>query len=295
MSSCMALDIDELKRHPLPAVGEGDKHEHGRLLIIAGSRDLAGAPLLTAMAAMRSGTGKLKIATVESAAPQLGVAMPEAMVMGLAEARDGGFGRSAIKPLAELAAEMDAVVAGPGMMAGPATEQLAGALSACGTGLVLDAGLLRSLPERDREAKESRIPPILLPHSGELAALLECTEDAVEADPVGAGQACAERYDAIVLVKGAQSHVVAPDGNIWKYEGGGPGLGVSGSGDTLAGIVGGLLARGASPLTALLWGVWLHGEAGAALANKVGTIGYLAREIAGEIPALLEKHQPPFE
>ena len=71
------------------------------------------------------------------------------------------------------------------------------------------------------------------------------------------------------------------------YAGGAPGLGVSGSGDVLAGIVGGLLARGAEPLNALLWAVWLHGQAGARLAKKVGRLGFLAHEIADEIPALL--------
>ena len=90
-----------------------------------------------------------------------------------------------------------------------------------------------------------------------------------------------------MLVKGVTSHVVTPDGQAWAYKGGVPGLGVSGSGDTLAGIVGGLIARGADPLTALLWAVLLHGEAGEALANKVGPVGFLAREIPGEIPGLL--------
>ena len=66
-----------------------------------------------------------------------------------------------------------------------------------------------------------------------------------------------------------------------------PGLGVSGSGDVLAGIVGGLLAQRADPLSALLWGVWLHGEAGAALGRKIGINGYLARELPDEVPALL--------
>ena len=103
-----------------------------------------------------------------------------------------------------------------------------------------------------------------------MASLLGCDEAEVAADPLDCGRACAERYDAVTLVKGVQSHVVAPDGRAWLYRGGGPGLGVSGSGDTLAGIVGGLLARGADPLTACLWGVFLHGEAGAALAKKVG-------------------------
>jgi len=64
---------------------------------------------------------------------------------------------------------------------------------------------------------------------------------------------------------------------------------VSGSGDTLAGIVGGLLSRGAEPLTALLWGIWLHGEAGRALSKRVGPLGFLAREIAAEVPGLLSR------
>jgi ADP-dependent NAD(P)H-hydrate dehydratase len=85
------------------------------------------------------------------------------------------------------------------------------------------------------------------------------------------------------------SHVVTPDGRTWTYKGGAAGLGVSGSGDTLAGIVGGLVARGADSLTALLWGVLLHGEAGEVLSRKVGPVGFLAREIPDEIPALLSR------
>ena len=84
-------------------------------------------------------------------------------------------------------------------------------------------------------------------------------------------------------------YFVVPSGDVWTYTGGTPGLGVSGSGDVLAGIVGGLLARGADPLAALLWAVWLHGEAGVALAKKIGPLGFLARQIADEIPALLPR------
>ena len=287
MTKFIALNAKELKRHPLPPIEQGDKDSHGRLLVVAGSRDLAGAPLLTATAAMRAGAGKLKIASVKSTAIQIAVAMPEAMVTGLAEARDGGFARSSVKPLAAMAEEADAIVAGPGMTASATSARIAAELCRCGVPIVLDAGLLRVLPGREADAKRSRRPPILLPHSGEMATLLECEESDVEADPVRAGLQCADRYDAIVLVKGTQSHIVTPTGSIWKYQGGGPGLGVSGSGDVLAGIVGGLLARCNDPLTALLWGVWLHGEAGRSLGSKVGPIGYLAREIAGEIPALL--------
>lgn len=153
--------------------------------------------------------------------------------------------------------------------------------------LPLDAALLHSLSP-SAEAERGSVP-LLLPHAGELASLLDCEERAIAADPIGCGLRCAGLYRSIVLVKGVISHVVHPDGRAWTYRGGAPGLGVSGSGDVLAGIVGGLLARGADPLAAPLWGVWLHGEAGAALSKRVGPIGFLAREIASEIPPLLPR------
>jgi NAD(P)H-hydrate repair Nnr-like enzyme with NAD(P)H-hydrate dehydratase domain len=119
--------------------------------------------------------------------------------------------------------------------------------------------------------------------------LLDCDEERIAREPIECGRRAAELYRSIVLVKGVVSHVVTPAGDSWTYEGGSPGLGVSGSGDVLAGIVAGLLARGAEPLNALMWAVWLHGAAGAALARKVGPIGFLAREIADEVPALLPR------
>lgn len=287
MSSPVELTLDTLKQHPLPPIASGDKDDRGSILIIAGSRDVAGAALLTAMGAMRAGAGRLQIVTVESAAAGLSISMPEAMVTGLAEGRDGGFAPSAVKALAERAEAADVVVAGPGMRGNKSTEALAAALVRRGKPLVLDAALLRALPARRDEVNASGCPTILLPHAGEMASLLDCEEKDVEADPAAAGRRCATCYDSITLVKGVASHIVTPDDRVFRYRGGGPGLGISGSGDTLAGIVGGLLARGADPLTALLWSVWCHGEAGRRLGEKVGLLGYLAREIPDEVPGIL--------
>jgi hydroxyethylthiazole kinase-like uncharacterized protein yjeF len=280
------LDRSALKAHPLPPVIDGDKETKGRILVVAGSREVPGAALLAATAAMRAGAGKLRIATVESIAVELGIAMPEAMVVGLPEDDEGGFARAAVKRLAEQASEVDAVIAGPGMAPNESSANVAEALLASDARITLDAALLRALQPLDRERPGT---PILLPHSGELASLLDCNEDRIERDPVGCGRRAAELYRSLVLVKGVTSHVVTPEGHVWTYDGGAPGLGVSGSGDALAGIVGGLLARGAEPLNALLWAVWLHGEAGAALAKKVGPIGFLARDIADEVPLLLPR------
>ena len=289
MSRPKPLALAQLKRHPLPPVASGDKDSHGQILIIAGSRDVPGAGLLTAHAAMRAGAGKLQLAAPSDIAVPLGVAMPEAMVVGFATARDGGFARRAVAAMLELAKQADAVVAGPGLRGNPAATRLAGDLCSLGKPLVLDAALLHALPAKASDARHADVRPILLPHAGELASLLECDPAEVEADPLAAGRACATRYASLVLVKGAASHIVTPDGAAWRYPGGGSGLGVSGSGDVLAGIVGGLLARGAAPLTALLWGVWLHGEAGRVLANKVAPLGFLARQLPLEIPALLPR------
>ena len=287
MSDAKPLDHAALDEHPLPPIVDGDKETKGRILVIAGSRELAGAALLTATAAMRSGAGKLRIATVEGVAAQLALAMPEAKVIALREDSDGAIAGVAVDRIGEEAGSADAVVAGPGLKHNEVCKRIADTLLRSSARLALDAALLRSLeplPDHERTS-----PPVLLPHAGELASLLDCDEQQVERDPIGCGLRAAQLYRSMVLVKGVTSHVVTADGDAWAYDGGAPGLGVSGSGDVLAGIVGGLLARGAEPLNALLWGVWLHGEAGAALAKKVGPIGFLAREIAGEVPALLPR------
>ena len=283
----MKLDKAALDAHPLPPVADGDKETKGQLLVIAGSREVPGAALLTATAAMRAGAGKLRIATGESTATQVGVAMPEAMVIALPEEEDGSLTFAAADELARQADTADAIVAGPGLKESESCKRIADRLLESNAKLAFDAAMLRCLEPLPDNKHSSEL--ILLPHAGELADMLDCDEEAIERDPVGCGHRAAELYRAIVLVKGVASNVVTPRGEHWTYEGGAPGLGVSGSGDALAGIVAGLLARGAEPLNALLWSVWLHGEAGASLARKIGPIGFLAREIAGEVPALLPR------
>lgn len=283
----MKLDQAALKAHPLPPVVDGDKETKGQILIVAGSREVPGAALLTATAAMRAGAGKLRIATGESVAAEIGVAMPEAMVVGLPEDDDGALAMGAADALRAQADDVDAVIAGPGLKESESCKRIADILLDSRASLALDAAMLRCLEPLPDHKYSTQL--ILLPHAGELAALLDCDEEAIEREPIQCGRRAAELYRAIVLVKGVESHVVAAGGDTWTYEGGAPGLGVSGSGDVLAGIVGGLLARGADQLNALLWSVWLHGEAGATLAKKVGPIGFLAREIADEIPGLLPR------
>jgi len=290
MSALATLDADLLRSFPLPHLPEdGDKEERGRLLIVGGSREVPGAALLAATGGMRAGAGKLQIATAASIAIPLGLAVPEARVVGCEETAEGCLGMGAVAPVLELVEDAQAVTIGCGLRHGDALDDLLDALFASGhdSPLVLDAAVLGSLPRRAEALRAWAAGAILLPHSREMARLLECEAEEVEIDPLLAAKRAAEHYKAVALIKGRYSFVAAPDGRAFRFEGGGIGLATSGSGDVLAGIVGGLAARGADPLTATLWGVWLHGEAGRMLTRKVGRVGFLAREIADLVPGLL--------
>ena len=128
---------------------------------------------------------------------------------------------------------------------------------------------------------------MITPHAGEMAQLLDRSRETIEADPLKAARDAAGLLRAVVVMKGAETHIVDPEGDAWLYGGGGTGLATSGSGDILAGILVGLLARGAKPSQAALWAVFLHGEAGSRLARSQGPLGFLARELAAEVPHIL--------
>lgn len=290
MTRAEPIDAALLGDFPLPSVAEDSgKEDRGRLLVIAGSRELAGAALLAGTAALRAGAGKLQIGTASSIAAPLAVAMPEARVIGHPETEEGCIAEEGIAPLVGWAEGAQAVVIGCGMKAGPPLVRLLAALLGSGASgpLVLDAAVLDCLAPLEKAVRGWRGGTILLPHSREMARLLGREPADIEADPAAAVREAADRFGSAALVKGRFSHIAEPGGRAFRLEGGGVGLATSGSGDVLSGLVGGLCARGADPLTALLWGAWLHAEAGRALTARIGRLGFLARELADEIPALL--------
>lgn len=291
MSEPRLLDADTLRDFPLPHhPADADKNDRGMALFIAGSRELSGAALLAGIGALRAGAGKLRIATVQSIALGLGIAIPEARVSGFAEDDDGCIHENAIAGLVEDCGDVASLTIGPGMEHGRALTRLIETVIAGQGGypLILDAAALNMLAPLADTVRAWRGGAILLPHPGEMARLLECEAETVTADPLAAARDAAARFGAVVVIKGEWSFIVTPDGDSFRFHGGGVGLATSGSGDTLSGIVGGLAARGADPLTAALWGVYLHGEAGRILSRQVGRLGFLAREILDQVPRLME-------
>jgi ADP-dependent NAD(P)H-hydrate dehydratase len=274
---------------PEPSAG-GDKDERGRVLVVGGARELPGAVLLAGVGALRAGAGKLQLAAPRSVAVALGVAVPEALAVGVAETRQGGIAPGAARALAERAARVDALLVGPGMVDDAAVQRLLRALVPRLDGsltLVLDAAALAPLRAAPDLLHSLGGRAVLTPHAGEMAGVLDVERDEVERDPRGTAARAARELGAVVALKGAETYVAAPDGQVWVYRGGRVGLATSGSGDTLAGVVAGLAARGAEPAQAAAWGVFLHGEAGNVLARRMGPVGFLARELLAEVPKLM--------
>jgi hydroxyethylthiazole kinase-like uncharacterized protein yjeF len=250
--------------------------------------------LLAGVAALRAGAGKLQLATVRDAAIPLGLAVPEALVAPLPATQAGEIdGRGAAEALADYAGGAAAVLVGPGMAdKGEAGALLDGLVSRLGDEavLVLDGAALTALAERPDALRPLAGRAVLTPHAGEMASALGIDKGAVEADPPAVARRAAARFGAAVALKGADTFIAEPPEAgraCYHFAGGGVGLGTSGSGDTLSGIVAGLAARGAPPATAAVWGVWAHGTAGERLAERMATVGYLARELLAEVPALV--------
>ncbi|MBO3740958.1 NAD(P)H-hydrate dehydratase [Actinoplanes flavus] len=264
-----------LRDWPLPDP-QGGKESRGTVLVVGGARCTPGAVLLAGVAALRAGAGRLQLAVAAESAVPLSIAVPEAKVVGLAP--DG----APTDEILELAGGADVIALGPGLDDVDHTVRLMRAVLARApeeTALVLDAYALGALSKDPGLLDRRRA--VLTPNLVEAAHLLGREPGD---DLAAAARELAERHQAVVSLYG---HIAAPDGPAWREESGHAGLGTSGSGDVRAGIVAGLLGRGADPAQAACWGAYAHAVSGLRLAPRYGRIGFLARELVDEIASTI--------
>ena len=272
-----------LRGWPLPQP-DGDKDDRGTVLVVGGSRFTPGAVLLAGTAALRAGAGRLQLATTDDNAQALSIAVPEAKVVGLPATASGSVDGDAPDHVLELASHADVVAIGPGLDDAEQTVTLLGNVVAAMAGdarLVVDAYALGALGTNPELLGEHASRTVLTPNISEAGRLLG-REPGDDLDAEAA--AVAERFGAVVSLYG---HVGEPGGGAWRDENADVGLGTSGSGDVLAGIMAGLLARGASPAQAACWGTYVHAMAGQRLVTRMGRTGYLARELVDEVAATI--------
>ncbi len=257
--------------------------------MVGGASEMPGAVILAATAALRAGAGKLQIATAASIAPAVAVVVPEARVFALPETKAGAVAASAAGRILEHANNAHSLLIGPGMIGESVIKSLLKRLlpELDGPTLVLDAGALSCVEADETCLHNLRGKVILTPHAGEMAKMLGTDKERVTSDPLAMAWRSARALRAVIALKGRETFIIGPEGDAYCNRTGNVGLATSGSGDTLSGIITGLAARGAVPLQAAAWGVYLHGRAGDRLARRMGPLGFLARELLMEIPPLM--------
>lgn len=247
----------------------------GHVLVVAGDRGFGGAALLAAESALRGGAGLVSLATRgEHVAASL-ARRPEIMCM----ATDSTY------QLPRLCEQADVLVVGPGLGQQAWGRSLLSAAAASSRPQVWDADALNLLASG---AVELPADCVLTPHPGEAARLLGCSTAEVQVDRPAAALALAQRYQAVVVLKGAGSLIAAPNGRLLLSDRGHSAMAGAGFGDVLAGLIGALRGQGLAAFEAAALGVWLHASAGQLLG--VGGRGLAASDLLPTIRQLLEEH-----
>ncbi|MEC1259097.1 NAD(P)H-hydrate dehydratase [Bacillus swezeyi] len=258
---------------------ENDSHKgaYGTGLLFAGSHDMPGAALLAGMGAMRSGIGKLVIGTSGSAIPLIVPVLPEATYWrdGLEKTAEGRFDE-----------HYRVIAIGPGLSPSQTTEQAVERVLEEDCPVVLDAGALskRSYPLR-------KAPTILTPHPGEFSRITGLSVQDVQKDRISLAKTYAAQLGVTIILKGNETITAFPDGECWKNQTGGSALAKGGTGDTLTGMILGMLCCHENPKEAVLNAVHLHGACADEWTKTRSAHTLLAHELSEWLPRVWKEYE----
>lgn len=286
------LDAPAVRGLLPPRSADSHKGSYGHLLAVAGSRGKAGAAVLVARAALRSGVGLVTVATPSSSQPVVAAQQAEVMTEPLEETAAGSISYTAAERIRELLAGRDALALGPGLGTEGGTFDLVWKLAAArGAATVIDADGLNAIAAAGRPAlsklRDGERPLVLTPHPGEAARLLGSSVAGVQQNRLGAARTLARESGAVVILKGHRTVVADPAGFASINASGNPGMATAGIGDVLTGILGALLARGLAPRDACRLAVFVHGDAGDRAAACRGQEAMIAADLLDRLPEAL--------
>lgn len=264
---------------------DSNKGTLGSLLCICGSYGMAGAAIMAGKAALRCGIGLLKIAVPKSIYPVCATNILESVYYPLEETSNGVISSKNTDFLLEMCEKSSAVVIGCGLSVCDDTKNLVqSVITNCKKPLVIDADALNCICNKPEILKNLKAPAIITPHPGEMARLLQSTPKTVNSNRENTAIDFAKKFGVVTVLKGAGTIIASPDGEVYINHTGNSGMATGGSGDVLSGIIGSLLAQGASPINAAAAGVFLHGTIGDLAAEKLGKISMLPTDMIDMIP-----------
>lgn len=265
------------------------KYSVGKVLVIAGSRNLTGAPFMTAVSAMRAGAGAVILAVPKSIHAALIKKVTEVMITPLEETDEGTISMQALDQIAERLVWADVVALGPGLSQNLETRDVVHMLvEKIDQPLVLDADGLGMMRYDLSLLRERQHETVITPHVGELRLLTNLDRNVIERQRVEVARIQAKYLNSTLVLKGSPTVTGTPDGLAYMNSTGNPGMATAGAGDVLTGIVASFLAQGMMPQQAAWAGVFVHGLAGDIAAQKFGQRSLMALDIMNEIPAALQ-------
>jgi NAD(P)H-hydrate epimerase len=269
------------------------KRASGVVVVVAGSREMTGAPALIADAAGRMGAGLVVVGVPRSILPVVQALTAEAVFLALPETDEGTVAEDALEPIMAALERAHALALGPGLTQQAQTAALVQMLvREAPVPVVLDADGLNAFAGRAADITDRKADAVLTPHQGEFGRLTGMDGRALDLDRIGAVRALAADTGSVVLLKGPRTLVATPDGAVRINLTGGPMLATAGSGDVLTGVVGGLLARGVEPADAAIAAAYLHGEAGWLAGRDLGE-GTLATDLVTRLPTAVTRTAGP--
>ncbi len=267
-----------------PRPVDSHKGTFGRLLTVCGSYGMAGAALLCARGALRSGAGLVTAAVPRSVYPLLAPVLPEAVFLPLPETEQGQLSAAAEEPLRQAIAGATAVVIGCGLGTGDEVSALVEQLCRYSTRpVILDADGINAITPHILTEETVLAPLILTPHPGELARLLNIPVPQLQRHRREIVRNFADDYGVTLVLKGHHTLVTAPGRPLLQNDTGNPGMATGGSGDVLAGIIGSLAAQGMDPYYAAVCGVYIHGAAGDRAAARLSQHSMLPSDLIEEL------------
>jgi len=267
-----------------PASNKGD---HGKILVVAGSRGMTGAAVLASEAAYRAGAGLVYLAVPDSLVSVVGARQTCAVVRGLPEDR-GTLGKGASDRILAMLDDMDILAIGPGL--GATGEEIRQVVHSSTRPMVVDADGLNAFAEHPELLGRGSAPRVYTPHPGELSRLTKKPVEAIQGDRVAHAEEAARRFLGVVVLKGHET-VVTDGAHTFINKTGNPGMATGGAGDVLTGVIAALMGQKLGPLDAARLGVHLHGLAGDLAARKIGPVSLMATDLLDFLPAAIRKHQ----
>ncbi len=270
-----------------PRAEDSHKGTFGRVVTICGSYGMAGAAMLCGRAALRSGVGLVTAAVPQSVYPLLAPAIPEAVFVPLPQDGVGRLNRAAVSPLVAALQGASAVVLGPGLGRSEELTELVMVVcceSPCP--IILDADGINAIRPHMLVEEAVSAPLILTPHPGEMARLLDTSVAEVQLHREEIARRFAEEFGVTLVLKGHHTLVAAAGRPLLVNHTGNPGMATGGSGDVLAGLIGGLTAQGMDPYQAAMCGVYLHGAAGDRAAARLSQHSLLPSDMIEELGSL---------